>query len=150
MINILKRYRTFLLLLMINALIIVFKPDIGLNSIKITWNNTLKCIDFSTIFIMLGLLDVWYKGRQWLDYGEKSGIIGIVLHFLMVRRADHCMVLSGGGVLLKKGAKIIKILIYWCLVNQKYLCYFFEASHGWKFMITRFIIDFQVNHNALS
>lgn len=147
MINILKRYRTFLLLLMINALIIVFKPDIGLNSIKITWNNTLEMLSIiPPIFIMLGLLDVWVQRETMVRFmGEKSGIIGIVIAFLMGSAAAGPLygAFPVAGVLLKKGAKLSNILIFigaWSTTKIPLLL--FEASSlGWKFMITRFIID---------
>ncbi len=147
MMNILKRYRMFLFLLIVNALIIVFIPDVGLKTINITWNNTLEMLSLiPPIFIMLGLLDVWVQRETLVRFmGEKSGIVGIVIAFLMGSAAAGPLygAFPVAGVLLKKGAKLSNILIFigaWSTTKIPLLL--FEASSvGWKFMLTRFLID---------
>jgi len=147
MMNILKRYRMFLFLVIVNALIIVFIPDVGLKTINITWNNTLEMLSvIPPIFIMLGLLDVWVQRETMIRFmGEKSGIIGIVIAFLMGSAAAGPLygAFPVAGVLLKKGAKFSNILIFigaWSTTKIPLLL--FEASSlGWKFMLTRFLID---------
>ena len=56
----LKRYKVFLLLILVNVIIGFIMPDIGLKSISITKQNFMEMISvIPPIFILLGLLDVW-------------------------------------------------------------------------------------------
>jgi uncharacterized membrane protein YraQ (UPF0718 family) len=146
-IKVIKRYRFFIILLVINTVIIVVKPDIGLKSLQLTKSNALEMLSIlPPVFILLGLLDVWVKRETMIKYmGEKSGIIGVLLAFLLGSAAAGPLYAAFpvAAVLLKKGSKFSNVLIMigaWSTTKIPLLL--FEASSmGIKFMITRFILN---------
>jgi uncharacterized membrane protein YraQ (UPF0718 family) len=94
----------------------------------------------------LGLLDVWVKRETMIKFmGEKSGIIGVLLAFLLGSAAAGPLYAAFpvAAVLLKKGSKFSNVLIMigaWSTTKIPLLL--FEASSmGIKFMITRFILN---------
>lgn len=98
------------------------------------------------IFILLGLLDVWVQRETMIKLmGEKSGFIGVALAFFLGSAAAGPLYAAFpiAGVLLKKGSKLSNVLIFiggWSTTKIPMLL--FETSAiGWKFMLTRFIID---------
>jgi uncharacterized membrane protein YraQ (UPF0718 family) len=146
-IKVIKRYKFFIILLVINTVIIVVKPDIGLKSLQLTKSNALEMLSIlPPVFILLGLLDVWVKRETMIKYmGEKSGIIGVLLAFLLGSAAAGPLYAAFpvAAVLLKKGSKFSNVLIMigaWSTTKIPLLL--FEASSmGIKFMITRFILN---------
>jgi hypothetical protein len=79
-IKVIKRYRFFIILLVINTVIIVVKPDIGLKSLQLTKSNALEMLSIlPPVFILLGLLNnrvaefqssenfefLWKAGMKW-------------------------------------------------------------------------------------
>lgn len=145
--NLLKRYKLFAVLAIVNVLLSAFFPHIGQKSLNITWNNTLEMLSvIPPIFILLGLLDVWVQRETMVKFmGEKSGIIGIIIAFFLGSAAAGPLYAAFpvAGVLLKKGSKFTNVLIFigaWSTTKIPLLL--FEASAmGWKFMMTRFLID---------
>ncbi len=145
--KLLKRYKVFIALATLNILLILFFPKIGQKSMTITWSNTLDMLSvIPPIFILLGLLDVWVQKETMIKYmGEKSGIIGVTIAFLLGSAAAGPLYAAFpvAGVLLKKGSRFSNVLIFigaWSTTKIPLLL--FEASAmGWKFMITRFLID---------
>ena len=114
---------------------------------EITWKNTLEMLSvIPPVFILLGLLDVWIQRETMIKFmGEKSGFIGIAIAFLLGSAAAGPLYAAFpvAGVLLKKGSKLSNVLIFigaWSTTKIPLLL--FEASSlGWKFMMTRFLID---------
>lgn len=145
--DLVKKYRVFLILAVINVSIIIFFPVIGKKSVNITWNNMLEMLSvLPPIFVLLGLLDVWVERETMIKYmGEKSGIIGVTIAFLLGSAAAGPLYAAFpvAGVLLKKGSRFSNVLIFigaWSTTKIPLLL--FEASAmGWKFMLIRFIID---------
>lgn len=143
----LKRYSFFIVLLVINLAIIVLLPEIGKKSIVITWTNMLEMLSvIPPIFILLGLLDVWVQKETMIKLmGDKSGVIGIAIAFFLGSAAAGPLYAAFpvAGVLLKKGSKLSNVLIFigaWSTTKIPMLL--FEASAmGWRFMLTRFLID---------
>ena len=150
MIEIFKRYRLFIMLVVINLGILAIYPSVGQKSLNITWSNTLEMLSIiPPIFILLGLLDVWVQRETMIKLmGEKSGFIGVALAFFLgyVAAGPLYAAFPIAGVLLKKGSKFSNVLIFigaWATTKIPMLL--FEASSmGWKFMLTRFIIDIPV------
>lgn len=143
----LKRYKYFLVLLIINIVVYASYPTVGQKSITITWSNTMEMLSvIPPIFILLGLLDVWVQREIMIKLmGEKSGIIGILIAFFLGSAAAGPLYAAFpiAGVLLKKGSKFSNVLVFigaWSTTKIPMLL--FEASAmGWKFMMTRFLID---------
>lgn len=143
----LKRYKIFLLLTAVNAALLIALPETGKKSLELTWKNLLEMLSvLPPIFILLGLMDVWVKRETMVKYmGEHSGIIGVLLAFLIGSAAAGPLYAAFpvAGVLLKKGSKLSNVLIMlgaWS--TTKIPLMLFEASSmGWKFMLLRFALD---------
>lgn len=148
--NFVKRYKAFLLLLAVNLVILMMYPEVGGRSFSITWTNTVEMLSvIPPIFILLGLLDVWVQRETMVRYmGEKSGIVGASIAFLLGSAAAGPLYAAFpvAGVLLKKGSKLSNVLIFigaWSTTKIPLLL--FEASSmGWRFMLTRFLLDIPV------
>ena len=146
----LKRYKFFLILLVFNIVVYGVYPSVGQKSIDITWNNAVEMLSvIPPIFILLGLLDVWVQRETMIKLmGERSGILGILIAFFLGSAAAGPLYAAFpiAGVLLQKGSKFSNVLIFigaWSTTKIPMLL--FEASSmGWKFMITRFVIDIPV------
>ena len=145
-----KRYMLFIVLLLLNIVLLFAAPEIGTNSFKLTWENFIEMLSvIPPIFILLGLLDVWVKREVMVKMmGEKSGIIGILIAFLMgaVAAGPLYAAFPIAGMLLKKGSKFSNVLIFlgaWSTTKIPLLL--FEASSmGLKFMLLRFAINIPV------
>ena len=121
--------------------------DIGLKAIetvKISFKEMIMVLP--PIFILLGLLDVWVPKDTMVKYmGEGSGIIGILLSFLLGSAAAGPLygAFPVAAVFMKKGVKFSNILIFigaWS--TTKIPMILFEiASMGSKFALTRFLVN---------
>lgn len=145
--KLINRYKFFIMLLVINLGLVIIYPAIGQNSLRITWSNTLEMLSvIPPIFILLGLLDVWVQRETMIKLmGEKSGFIGVALAFFLGSAAAGPLYAAFpiAGILLKKGSKFSNVLIFigaWSTTKIPMLL-FETSSMGWKFMLTRFIID---------
>ncbi|MGD9569160.1 MAG: permease [Sedimentibacter sp.] len=145
--DILKRYKFFILLALINIILLIFNPDIGNKSIQITKSNALEMLSIlPPIFVLLGILDVWVKKETMIKYmGDNSGAVGVLIAFFLGSAAAGPLYAAFpvAVVLLKKGSKLSNVLIMigaWSTTKIPMLL--FEASSmGVKFMIIRFILD---------
>jgi uncharacterized membrane protein YraQ (UPF0718 family) len=145
--EVINRYKFAILLVFIDLGIMMIYPSVGQRSLAITWSSTGEMLAvIPPIFILLGLLDVWVERAIMIRLmGEKSGIIGIVLAFLLGSAAAGPLYAAFplAGVLLKKGCKFSNVLIFigaWSTTKLPMLI--FEATAmGWKFMALRFLID---------
>lgn len=145
--KVIKRYGFFIILLAVNTVILIVKPDIGVKSLQLTRDNAIEMLSIlPPVFILLGLLDVWVKRETMIKFmGEKSGIVGVLLSFLLGSAAAGPLYAAFPVtvVLLKKGSKFSNVLIMigaWSTTKIPLLL--FEASSmGIKFMIARFILD---------
>lgn len=142
-----KRYRIFILLVVLNIAIFLFYPAVGTKSLQLTWKNLLEMASIlPPIFILLGLLDVWVKRETMIKFmGDDSGIIGVLLAFFLGSAAAGPLYAAFpvAGVLLKKGSKLSNVFIMlgaWS--TTKIPLILFEASAlGLKFMLARLVMD---------
>ena len=142
-----KRYRIFFLLVVLNIAVLIFYPAVGSKSLQLTWSNLLEMMSIlPPIFILLGLLDVWVKRETMIKYmGDDSGIIGVLLAFFLGSAAAGPLYAAFpvAGVLLKKGSKLSNVFIMlgaWS--TTKIPLILFEASSlGLKFMLVRMVMD---------
>ncbi|HBW34637.1 permease [Desulfosporosinus sp. BICA1-9] len=148
--TLLKRYKYFLGLIILNIIVYALYPSTGQTSIDITWSNAIEMLSIlPPIFILLGLLDVWVKRETMIKLmGEKSGILGVLIAFFLGSAAAGPLYAAFpiAGVLLQKESKLSNVLIFlgaWSTTKIPMLL--FEASAmGWKFMMTRFVINIPV------
>ena len=147
MIKILKRYQIAIMILLINLVLLIFKPEFGINSLTGTAENLKEMLEIMPpIFILLGLLDVWVERETMIKLmGEDSKMLGIIIAFLLGSVAAGPLYVSFpfAGTLLKKGSNLFNVLIFigaWSAT--KIPISLFEASvMGWRFMVIRYVID---------
>lgn len=139
----LKRYKVFLLLILVNVIIGFIMPDIGLKSISITKQNFMEMISvIPPIFILLGLLDVWVDRATMMKYtGKGSGLKGVLIAFILGSAAAGPLYAAFpvAGVMLKKGSSLFNVFIFigaWSTTKIPMLT--FEAANlGFAFTLTR-------------
>lgn len=148
--KILKRYRVFGVILIINLILLIVKPSLGINSLKGTGDSLKELLAIMPpIFLLMGLLDTWVEKETMIKFmGEGSGVKGIVIAFLLGSFAAGPVYVAFpfAAILMKKGSEFFNILIFigaWSAT--KIPISLFEASvMGWKFMIIRYVIDIPV------
>jgi uncharacterized membrane protein YraQ (UPF0718 family) len=142
-----QRYKFFLLLIFVNIILIIYHPEIGLKSIETSSTSLIEMIIVvPPIFLLLGLFDIWVPRETIIALmGEKSGILGISLALLLgsFSAGPLYAAFPVAAVLMNKGSKFSNILLFvgaWATTKRPMLL--FEASSmGWKFMLTRLIIN---------
>ncbi|MFL0252737.1 permease [Clostridium neuense] len=143
----LKRYRVFGLILIVNLILLLIKPSLGIASLKGTEDSLKELLAIMPpVFLLMGLLDVWIEKDTMIKLmGEGSGLRGMLIAFLLGSFAAGPVYLSFPfvAVLMKKGSKFFNVLIFigaWSAT--KIPISLFEASvMGWRFMLTRYMID---------
>lgn len=145
--RILKRYRFFLVLLLINIVLLFFFPEFGKKSFSITYDNLLEMLGvIPPIFILLGILDVWLKKETMIKYmGKGSGIVGFLLSFLIGATAAGPLYAAFpvAGILLKKGTSIFNVLIFigaWSTMKIPLLI-FESTALGYRFSLLRLALN---------
>lgn len=145
--NLFKRYKTAILMIIVLVMMTLIVPTKGQVATSMTIKNIIEMIKIiPPIFILLGLLDVWVPREKMIKYmGDGSGILGVIIAFLLgsVAAGPLYAAFPVAGVLLKKGAKFSNILIFigaWSTTKIPLLL-MEGQSLGWKFTITRLIIN---------
>lgn len=143
MMNLIKRYRAFLLLLAVNLGLLYFQPSIGTKSFTITWNSFLEMISIlPAIFILLGLLDVWVDKATMMKYtGKGSGLKGLLISFVLGSAAAGPLYAAFpiATVMMKKGSSLFNIFVFigaWSTTKIPMLT-FEAASLGLPFTLLR-------------
>lgn len=142
-----KRYRFFLLMLLVCLTLLLLAPETGEKAFRLTGDNLLQMASvLPPIFILLGLLEVWVPRETMVRYmGEGSGLRGAMLAFLMGSAAAGPLYAAFpvAAVLLKKGAKIRNVFLFigaWATTKIPLLL-FETASLGARYMLLRFVLD---------
>lgn len=145
--KIIKRYKFFLLLLIVLIFIGIFNFDLASKSILNIKDSFLQMLTvLPPIMLMLGLMDVWISRESLMKYmGNNSGLLGILLSMLIGSIAAGPMYAAFPftAVLIKKGAKFSNIIIFmnaWCVTKISTLL-FELSSLGYKFTFVRLLID---------
>lgn len=141
--NFVKRYRFFLILLVINISLLFISPEIGKKSFSITYDNLLEMLGvIPPIFILLGVLDVWLKKETMIKYmGKGSRVVGVLLSFIIGATAAGPLYAAFpvAGVLLRKGTSIFNVLIFigaWSTMKIPLLI-FESTALGYSFSMLR-------------
>ena len=81
MIDVIKRYRGFLVVLACVGLLTIINRGIGIKAISISARSFVEMLFIiPPIFVLLGLLDVWVPRESMIKYmGEGSGLKGVLL-----------------------------------------------------------------------
>jgi uncharacterized membrane protein YraQ (UPF0718 family) len=143
----LKRYKVFLLLILINVVVGLALPDIGLKSLSLTKDNFIEMmLVIPPIFVLLGLLDVWVDRATMMKYtGKGSGLKGVLIAFLLGSAAAGPLYAAFpiAGVMLKKGSSLFNVFIFigaWSTTKIPMLT-FEAASLGLTFTLTRLTLS---------
>jgi len=139
----LKRYGIPVLLIVVNIVIGLVFPDIGLKSLELTKQNIIEMVSvIPPIFVLLGLLDVWVDRATMMKYtGKGSGIKGVLLAFFLGSAAAGPLYAAFpvAGVMLKKGSSLFNVFVFigaWSTTKIPMLT-FEAASMGPTFMLVR-------------
>ena len=83
--KIVRRYRAFLLLAVVYAVLGALWPKIGLQALRVTGQNVLEMLAvIPPVFILLGLLDVWVDRQTMMRFtGEGSGFKGALIALVL-------------------------------------------------------------------
>lgn len=142
-----KRYRFFLLLALINALLLIFQPKLGQEITKLSLNNFIEMLSvIPPIFLLLGLMDVWVPKETIMKYmGKGAGIKGGILAFVLGSFSSGPLYASFpvAAVFLKKGVSLTNIFIFigaWS--TAKIPMMLFEITQlGKNFALSRFVLN---------
>ncbi len=145
--KLIKRYKFFLVTLVIVGIITIVNMELGLEALSVTGYSLKEMIMvIPPVFILLGLLDVWIPRETMVKYmGHGSGLTGIVLALAFGSAAAGPLygAFPVAAVFMKKGAKFSNVLIFigaWS--TTKIPMFLFELSAlGTSFALTRLLVD---------
>lgn len=146
-ISIIKRYKLFLISVVVLGILYLFWHSMGIKAMGISWFSIKEmALVIPPTFVLLGLLDVWVPRETMMKYmGEDSGIVGVLLAIVLGSAAADPLygAFPIAGVFMKKGVKFSNIMIFigaWS--TTKIPMFLFEISAlGAKFAVTRMLID---------
>ena len=138
-----KRYKIFLVLLLVNIVVGLIKPEVGSKSLTLTKQNLIELFSvLPPIFVLLGLLDVWVDRATMMKYtGKDAGIKGILISFLLGSAAAGPLYAAFpvAAVMLRKGSSLMNVFIFigaWSTTKIPMLT-FEAASLGLTFTLLR-------------
>lgn len=114
--NFVKRYRFFLLLLLLNVLLLFVQPDLGRRVASFSMKNLWEMLSvIPPIFLLLGLMDVWVPKETIMKYmGKDSGIRGGIFAIVLGSFSSGPLYVSFpvAMVFLKKGVSLTNIFLF--------------------------------------
>lgn len=142
-IELVKRYKFFLVLLLVEAALLLVVPQTGVKALELTKDNIAEMLSvLPPIFILLGLMDVWVERETMIKYmGKGSGFKGGLLAFILGSAAAGPLYAAFpfAGVMLKKGADLRNVFIFigaWSTTKIPMLL--FETTNlGFKYTLLR-------------
>ena len=145
--NLFKRYRIFIVMLVVYVLIYAFDLQLFMTSTQKSYSSMIEmAMILPPIFVLLGLLDVWVKRETMVKFmGKGSGLKGILLAFFLGSAAAGPLYAAFpvALMLLRKGSSFKNVLIMigaWSTTKIPMLM-FEAASMGLTFTITRLVLD---------
>lgn len=147
MIKIMKRYKWFLMALVLMAAVFSFNREIGLRAVDTTMMTMKEMVlIIPPIFVLLGLLDTWVPKDTMVRFmGEDSGLKGVLISFFIGSAAAGPLygAFPVAAVFMRKGVKFSNILIFigaWS--TTKIPMFLFELSAlGVPFALTRLFVN---------
>jgi len=145
--NIVKRYRLFIILLVVYIALFFIDQELFNGSTQKTYSSFVEMIMvLPPVFILLGLLDVWVKRETMVKMmGKDSGIMGVLLAFFLGSAAAGPLYAAFpvALALLRKGSSFRNVLILigaWSTTKIPLLL-FEAASMGIAFTLIRFSLN---------
>lgn len=147
MVNVIKRYRAFLVVLACVGLLTLFNRAIGTNALSISVQSFVEMLFIiPPVFVLLGLLDVWVPRESMIKYmGEGSGLKGILLSMFIGSAAAGPLYAAFpvSAVFMKKGVSFSNVMIFigaWSTTKIPMVLFEFK-SLGSVFALTRLFVD---------
>lgn len=108
--QLLKRYKIFIVLLLVQIILMAALPEIGWNSLQNIESNVKEMLGvIPPVFILLGLLDVWLDRQTMMKYtGPGSGVKGALISFILGSAAAGPLYAAFpvAAMMLKKGSSL--------------------------------------------
>lgn len=145
--KLLKRYRFFMLTIIVILVVTAFNNDLGIKALSISgFSFREMALILPPIFVLMGLLDVWVPRETMVRFmGEGSGLKGVLLSIFLGSAAAGPLygAFPVAAVFMKKGVSFRNVLIFlgaWS--TTKIPMFLFEMSAlGAKFAVTRLLIS---------
>lgn len=145
--RLLRKYRFFLATVVATFIIFLLNRPLGTKAAQTTvFSLKEMALVIPPIFLLLGLLDVWVPKEMMMRLmGEKSGLLGVVLAFILGSAAAGPLygAFPVAAVFMRKGVKFANILIFigaWSTTKIPMLLFEMSAL-GAKFALTRLAVD---------
>ncbi|MBJ2355171.1 MAG: permease [Sphaerochaeta sp.] len=147
MTTLVKRYSSFLLVLVLLGILSLFNQELGTGVFNITVMQLKEMLlVIPPIFVLLGLLDVWVPKQTMVKFmGKGSGLKGILLSLFIGSAAAGPLygAFPVAAVFMKKGVTFSNVLIFigaWSTTKIPMILFEFSAL-GAPFALTRLLID---------
>lgn len=144
---IIKRYRLFLVLIVLNLSVLILGYDQGTVAFEQAALNLKEMLlVLPPIFVLMGLLDVWVKRETVIAWmGDNSGFKGMLFAFLLGSAAAGPLYAAFPitYTMAKKGVSIINILVFlgaWSTLKIPLLLFEF-SNLGIKFTLIRLVFN---------
>lgn len=149
-----KRYKFFLILILINLIVLIIQPATGKEIAKLSAKNFMEMLSvIPPIFVLLGLMDVWVPKETIMKYmGKGAGIKGAALAFVLGSFTSGPLYASFpvAAMFLRKGVSLSNVFIFvgaWSATKIPMIL--FEVTQlGAKFAFLRFILNLFVIYLA--
>ncbi|MGI6028715.1 MAG: permease [Candidatus Heteroscillospira sp.] len=145
--ELLKRYKAFFFLLMVNILLLAAEPELGGQSVKSSCKTFLEMLAIlPPVFVIMGLMDVWIPKKTMMKYmGKDAGVKGGLIAFLLGSFSAGPLYASFpmAAVFMKKGVSLTNVYIFICAWSAaKIPMMMFEVTQlGAKFTMLRFCLN---------
>lgn len=145
--NILSKYKLFIVVLLCNLFLFAFAPDLSRKSFSLTWDYILEMLSVvPPIFILMGLMDVWIPKELMMKYmGRGAGPKGGLFAFLLGSFSSGPLYAAFpiASMFIKKGVSLTNVFLFlgaWS--TTKIPMMLFEATQlGIQFTVLRFILN---------
>lgn len=142
-----KRYRFFLMLLLIDLVILAASFETGLSALRLSGESFLEMLSIiPPVFVLMGLMDVWVPRETMVKYmGRGSGVRGGICAFLLGSFAAGPLYAAFpmAAVFLKKGVSLTNLFLFlgaWSTTKVPMML--FETTQlGPKFAFTRLALN---------
>lgn len=144
---IIKKYKTFLIVLACLGLLTIFNRNVGTRALSISIHSIVEMLFIiPPVFVLLGLLDVWVPRESMIKYmGEGSGLKGVLLSLFIGSAAAGPLYAAFpvSALFMKKGVSFSNVMIFigaWSTTKIPMVLFELEAL-GASFALTRLFVD---------
>ena len=111
-----RRYRFFLIILAVNIALLCVAPELGKNSLRVSFDSFMEMLTIlPPFFVLMGLMDVWIPKQTMMKYmGKEAGIKGVLIAFLLgsFSAGPLYAAFPMAAMFMKKGVSLANIFIF--------------------------------------